>query len=316
MKSIDRRWFIKSMAAIPVALAFGPGRSQAADCKVQHPLVPPDSRYSGQCPVCGMLRPMWARTWITFDAVEKVSQVCSFHCLADWTLKSGRQPAHVMLTVYHQPERAVAAEQASIVIGSVAAGTMSPTSKIVFADRAEADAFALNCGGDVVDYPEALHAAQAGVSKENQTINARRLEKGKIVEPGANDSCPVCAMVPQRYPYGKCQIKTTDERTIHFCSTQCLFAFLGKPEAYLDAPVDPLLIWVVDRTSGMWISGRAAFYVLGSKKVFGPMGYEALPFNARAEAEAFAAESGGRTALFGEITVQKVVPGWQYPPKP
>ena len=313
MNLIDRRRFLKPLTAMPVALALFPDRSQAADCKVQHPFMPPDSRYAGQCPVCGMTRPMWARTWITFDVVENVSQVCSFHCLADWIVRSGRQPAHVMLTVYHQPELTVAADQAAIVMGSVAAGTMSPVSKIVFADRAQANRFALDCGGEVVDYPKALQAAQTGVAQENQTINARRLEKGKIVEPGENDSCPVCAMVPQRYPYGKCQIKTTGERTIHFCSTQCLFAFLGKPEAYVDAPVDPLLIWVVDRASGMWISGRAAFYVVGSKKVFGPMGYEALPFNSRSEAEAFATENGGRTALFGDITVQKVVPGWQYP---
>jgi nitrous oxide reductase accessory protein NosL len=259
---------------------------------------------------------MWTRTWITFDAVDSVSQVCSFHCLADWKIRSGRQPANVMLTVYHQPERAVAADQAFIVMGSVAAGTMSPTSKIVFADRGEAEAFALNCGGEVVDYPKALQSARATVAEENRTINARRLAKGKIVEPGKNDSCPVCAMVPQRYPFGKCQIKTTGGQTIHFCSTQCLFAFLGKPEAYVDAAMEPLLIWVVDRTSGMWISGRTAFYVLGSKKVFGPMGYEALPFNSRSEAEAFAAKNGGETTSFNDITIQKVVPGWQYPQKP
>ncbi len=316
MKSINRRRFMKFLTAIPVALAFVPHRSQATDCNVQHPFMPPDNRYAGQCPVCGMVRPMWARTWITFDSVDHVSQVCSFHCLADWVVKSGQEPAHVMLAVYHQPERTVAAGQAAIVMGSAAAGTMSPTSKIVFADRAEAEAFARDCGGEVVDYPKALRSAQAAVAKENQAINARRLAKGKIVEPGENDSCPVCAMVPQRYPLGKCQIKTTGGQTIHFCSTQCLFAFLGKPDAYGDAAMDPLLIWVVDRTSGMWISGRTAFYVLGSKKVFGPMGYEALPFDSRSEAEAFAATNGGETTVFNDITVQKVVPGWQYPPKP
>jgi nitrous oxide reductase accessory protein NosL len=143
-------------------------------------------------------------------------------------------------------------------------------------------------------------------------INARRLKKGKIVEPTENDNFPVCGMYPNRYHYGKCQIKSKGGQTIHFCSTQCLFAFLGKQELYLDKTIDPLLIWVVDRTSGMWISGRSAFFVIGSKKVFGPMGYEALPFSSFKEAERFSIENGGNPKLFNEISIQKIVPQWKY----
>jgi len=256
---------------------------------------------------------MWARTWITFDEYKKVSQVCSFHCLADWIVKSGREPTNVMLALYHQPEKTITASAAFIVMGSTAAGSMSPVSKIVFADKSEAQRFAENCAGKLVGYATALQAAKANVRKENQMIHARRLKKGKIVEPEENDRCLVCEMYPSRYPYGKCQIKTKDGQTIHFCSTQCIFAFLGKQDLYVDAPVDPLLIWVVDRHTGMWISGRTAFYVIGSKKVFGPMGYEALPFNAYKEAKEFAVENGGKTAIFSDVTIEKVVPGWKYP---
>jgi nitrous oxide reductase accessory protein NosL len=161
-----------------------------------------------------------------------------------------------MLTVYHQPDVMIPAGNAAIVIGSTAAGTMTPVSKIVFADRSKARTFAKNCGGAMVDYAKAFETAKASFTKENTMINARRLKKGKISEPGENDNCPVCAMYPQRYPYGKCQIKTKDGQTIHFCSTQCLFAFLGKQEAYMKQSVVPFLIWVVDRNSGMWISKK------------------------------------------------------------
>jgi nitrous oxide reductase accessory protein NosL len=260
-----------------------------------------------------MVRPMWARTWITFDEYKDVSQVCSFHCLADWIIKSGQEPTNVMLTLYHQPEKAISASEAFIVMGSTAAGTMSPVSKIVFADKSKAERFAQNCGGKIVYYTEALQTAKTSVAKENRMINARRLKKGKIVEPRENDRCPVCGMYPRRYPYGKCQIKTKDDQTIHFCSTQCLFAFLGKQDLYVDSPIDPLLIWVVDRNTGMWISGRTAFYVIGSKKVFGPMGYEALPFNSINEANEFIVDNGGMTAIFSNVTIQKVVPNWKYP---
>jgi len=315
MKSLNRRNFLKSLAAAPIGLAVLPNGVTGADCKVQHPFIPPNNQYEGQCPVCGMVRSMWARTWISFDEVKNVSQVCSFHCLADWSLKSGQAPTNVMLTIYHQPDTSIPVSDAVIVIGSTAAGTMSPVSKIVFADRSKAEDFAKNCSGVLIDYTKALETAKASVAKENKMINGRRLKKGKIVEPTENDNCPVCNMYPNRYPYGKCQIKSKDGQTIHFCSTQCLFAFLGKQELYVDQTVDPLLIWVVDRNSGMWISGRTAFYVIGSKKVFGPMGYEALPFNSLKEAEEFTITNGGDTLIFSKVTVQKVVPSWRYPDK-
>jgi nitrous oxide reductase accessory protein NosL len=92
-----------------------------------------------------------------------------------------------------------------------------------------------------------------------------------------------------------------------------LFAFLGKQDLYVDSLIDPLLIWVVDRNTGMWISGRTAFYVIGSKKAFGPMGYEALPFNSIKEAEEFTVENGGITAIFSDVRIQNVVPNWKYP---
>jgi copper chaperone NosL len=313
MKQLNRRNFLKSLAAAPIGLALLPNGVKGMDCKVEHPFMPPKNQYKGQCPVCGMVRSMWARTWITFNEVNHVSQVCSFHCLAEWILKSGQEPTNVMLTVYHQPDTVVSTSDAVIVIGSSAAGTMSPVSKIVFADKDEAEMFAQSCNGDIVDFQKALEKAKASVAKENTMINARRLKKGKIVEPDEKDNCPVCGMFPTRYPYGKCQIKSKKNQTFHFCSTQCLFAFLGKQDLYVDKPIDPLLIWVVDRNSGMWISGRAAFFVIGSTRVFGPMGYEALPFNSLKEAEDFTVSNGGQMVVFDQVTIEKIVPGWKYP---
>lgn len=310
MPSFRRRHFLQWLLAAPAAFALE--SAHALDCEVAHPFRPPQASYKGQCPLCGMVRSMWARTWISFDDRQGVSQVCSFHCLADWIRKSGREPTNVMLSIYHRPDRSIPAEAAFVVMGSAAAGTMSPISKIVFAEKPLAAEFARSCGGEVVGFAEALAAAKADVAAENRMINTRRIETGKIVEPADGDHCPVCNMVPARYPYGKCQIKARDGRTLHFCSTQCLFAFLGKQALYIDTPVTPLLIWVVDRNTGMWISGRSAFYVLGATKVFGPMGHEALPFNSWKEAKAFAAANGGRIAVFREVTIHEVVPNWTY----
>lgn len=313
MDSVNRRHFMRSLAAAPFALALFPDDVAGMDCMVKHPFMPPKNQYTGQCPVCGMVRSMWARTWITFNEVKNVSEVCSFHCLADWILKAGQEPTKVMLTNYHQPDTAISANDAVIVIGSTAAGTMSPVSKIAFADKSKAIVFAESCSGEIVGYTEALETAKANVAAENKTINARRLKKGKIVEPNENENCLVCNMFPARYPYGKCQIKSKEGQTIHFCSTQCLFAFLGNQDLFVDKSVDPMLIWVVDRNSGMWISGKAAFFVVGSTKVFGPMGYEALPFNSLKEAEEFTVLNGGKMMVFDQVAIEKIVPDWKYP---
>jgi len=312
MQSIHRRCFLKSLIFSTFAATLLPPMAHSEDCRVQHPIMPPDKGYAGQCPVCGMVRSMWARTWITFRPIREVSQVCSFHCLADWALKSGREPENVRLTVYHQPGKSIPADKAVIVMGSTAAGTMSPVSKIVFAEKSRAEKFNQSCGGTVVDYSRAMLAAKTSVAKENRMINGRRIKKGKIVEPTDRDSCIVCGMFPMRYPYGKCQIHTKKGRTIHFCSTQCLFAFLGRQDRYLKSPVTPFLVWVVDRTSGMWISGHTAFYVIGSTNVFGPMGYEAFPFALLEDAKAYSAGNGGEVASYGAVTIEKVVPQWQY----
>ena len=168
MKPIKRRQFLKTISLTPLSLAvFLPGVN-AMDCKVLHPLMPPQNEFQGQCPICGMVRPMWARTWITFKPYQGVEQVCSFHCLADWIIKTGESPTDVMLSVYHEPGKMIPAGKAFIVMGSTAAGTMSPVSKIVFDDKAKAAEFAEQCGGEVLDFPSALAAAKSSVLKREQ----------------------------------------------------------------------------------------------------------------------------------------------------
>jgi nitrous oxide reductase accessory protein NosL len=134
----------------------------------------------------------------------------------------------------------------------------------------------------------------------------KRLKKGKIVEPGTNDRCAVCEMYPRRYPKNKCQIHVKDGKIHHFCSTQCLFAFLKDPGRYAKPDFSPQLIWVVEFDSGRWISGRSAYYIVGAKDVYGPMGFEALPFDKKSDADSFAARSGAKVLLFGDVTPEKI----------
>ncbi len=155
-------------------------------------------------------------------------------------------------------------------------------------------------------FPQTLEMAKQSIHKENQMIVKRRLKKGKIVEPIDNqDKCPVCGMFPARYPKEKCQIQTKGKEVHHFCSTQCMFAFLADSAKYAGKKTAPFLMWVIDRETGAWISARTAYYVIGSSQK-GPMGKEAFTFDKIAAAKAFVQNNGGKAVIFQGVTIDKI----------
>ena len=86
-----------------------------------------------------------------------------------------------------------------------------------------------------------------------------------------------------------------------------MLAFLENPQQYAKSEFKPQLIWVMDWHSGRWISGRSAYYIVGAKDVYGPMGFEAFPFDKKSDAESFASKNGGRILLFKEVTLNKIL---------
>lgn len=307
MIDFARRKFI-ALAIHTMAYFFWvSGMARASDpCAAEHPLMPPDKALSGQCPNCGMVRPMWARTWKTFDAFEGATEACSFHCLADMALKAGQDPKHVKVSLFLDYARMIPAEKAFFVVGSSAAGTMTATSKAAFADQVSARAFAGTCGGRVEGYTATMTMAKAAVIKEHRMLVKRRIKKGKIVAPAMDAACPVCGMNIAKYPQNSCQIQSKAGQTAHFCSTQCMFNDLENPGKFAGTSVKPFLIWVMGMDNNLWISGRTAYYVVGSG-VLGPMGPEALPFNALADAKAFAVKHGGKAVIFDGVSMTKIM---------
>jgi nitrous oxide reductase accessory protein NosL len=302
-----RRKIIVALVAGLILAAFSPITALAADpCAVQHPLMPPQTDLSGQCPHCGMARPMWARTWITFENSEGKSQVCSFHCLADIALKSGEEPKNVQVAQYLDPAKMIPAQEAFFVVGSKAKGTMTMKSKIAFPSKAEADKFAASCGGEVVEFQKALTMAKAGIAKENPMLLSKRLKKGVIVEPvDQTDKCPVCGMSPAKHPKHKCQVITKEKQVYHFCSTNHLFEFLNDSGKYAKSEVTPFRIWVVDYPTGAWVGGKTAYYVVGSG-IKGPMGAEAVAFDNKKAAGEFAGKEGGKVLTFSGVTMDAI----------
>ncbi|MGD9250163.1 MAG: nitrous oxide reductase accessory protein NosL [Desulfobacterales bacterium] len=276
-------------------------------CQLPHPLAPPNPRYEGQCPNCGMTRAMWARTWMTFENAEGAFEVCSFHCLADVARKSGETPQRVQVALYTRPETLNAVETASFVVGSRARGTMTMQSKIAFANREAAERCIRSCGGRLASFDETMALARQDLAQENKAIALKRREKKKIIEPTDNrERCPVCDMFPARYPYHKNQIHTRDQRVYHFCSTQCLFAFLESDAPYAGRRVEPFLIWVVAYDTKTWVSARTAYYVVGTRKL-GPMGSEAFAFDRKDRAQDFARQHGGEVLPFKDVKIQRIL---------
>lgn len=304
------------LLGVSLSLIFGLSQPVMAQgpCEVAHPLAPPQEQYHGRCPNCGMQRAMWARTWVSFENSNGPQSVCSLHCLADLAVKSGESPRQVKVALYLQPQTMVPAETAVFVLGSRAKGTMTANSKPAFASAAAARAFAAGCGGHPVAFTAALAAATADLPAENRVIGERRRATGKIVPPvDGQDECPVCQMFPARYPRHQCQVLGAEGRVRHFCSTQCLFAFLQNPGDYGEAAAGaPLWAWVKDYASGEWISAQTAYFVVGSR-VLGPMGFEALPFSGRADAFSFSQKNGGLVLGFEAVQPDRLTSEKQGP---
>jgi nitrous oxide reductase accessory protein NosL len=309
MRGSRDRWQIWLLGASLAVMFTLPGPVLAeGPCDVAHPFSPPQKHFVGSCPNCGMQRAMWARTWVSFENSSRPQAVCSLHCLADLAVKSGENPQQVKVALYLEPQKMVSAERAAFVIGSRAKGTMTAESKPAFESAEAARSFAASCGGRPVDFAAALAAAKAGLAAENRVIGERRLATGKIVLPvDGQDECPVCQMFPARYPRHQCQGVGAEGRVRHFCSTRCLFVFLENPGAYGAAASGTFWAWIKDYANGEWISAETAYFVVGSR-VLGPMGFEALPFGSRADAQSFAKTNGGRVLSFSAVRPDRLAP--------
>lgn len=276
---------------------------------IEHPLKKP-KMYSNimRCPNCGMMINMWARTRHSFHHPEGDLTTCSIRCLADKTVSSGADANNVQVAMYIDPDKMVEVEKATYVIGSTAPGTMTMKSKIAFADKASAEEFSSNYGGEVVDFQGAFAAAKMELPKSRMLIDQKRKKTGKIKEPTEKDVCTVCGMYPASYPKHNCQIWTMDDSTLHFCSTQCMVNYNADPSKYVKEPAKTKMAWVTLFSDGMYESAFGTYYVVGSQ-VNGPMGREAIPFKLKKNAEEFVMANGGKIVSFPQLTPELVMDG-------
>ena len=140
-----------------------------------------------------------------------------------------------------------------------------------------------------------LVAAAPGPAPAAGPVPGRQsLGPGADMPISAEDRCPVCAMLPMRYPRFAAAIALKDGRTYYFCSPGCMLnawlhpdIFLGNPAANLARPV------VREYLSGEVMDARDVFWVSGSD-VVGPMGPALVPLKDTAHLEAFRRRHGAR----------------------
>jgi copper chaperone NosL len=120
------------------------------------------------------------------------------------------------------------------------------------------------------------------------------------IDPGTR--CPVCGMFVAKYPIWITRIRHADDTLMTFDGVKDMMVYYFTPEKFGGQPRDTIKdILVKDYYTLKWIDGREAFYVAGSD-VYGPMGYELIPFSTREAAQSFLQDHHGKQIVsFAEI---------------
>ncbi len=122
--------------------------------------------------------------------------------------------------------------------------------------------------------------------------------------PGAHDACPVCGMLPTKYPDWVATILWSDGEAVHFDGAKDFFKYLAALDQYAPgrSAEDIAAMGVTEYYGLEKIDAREALYVVGSD-VYGPMGHELVPLATEADAADFMRDHVGQKLLrFDEVT--------------
>lgn len=119
--------------------------------------------------------------------------------------------------------------------------------------------------------------------------------------------CTVCGMFVAKYPNWLAQIQYGDQQPKFFDGVKDMMVFYFNPEQYDGATREKISdIFVKDYYTLAWLPAQQAFYVVGSD-VYGPMGYELIPFASKEAAKSFSLDHHGKEVLtFKDITPELV----------
>ena len=150
---------------LTVLLIFG-GVVMAADQdQVDHP----------SCDYCGMNRVKFAHSRMLIEYADGGSAgTCSIHCAAvEFANAIDRIPMSIMVGDLNS-KQLIDAEQAVWVLGGKRPGVMTKRAKWAFADKAAAEAFIAEQGGEIANFEQAMTAAYQDMYTDTKMIRMKR----------------------------------------------------------------------------------------------------------------------------------------------
>lgn len=120
--------------------------------------------------------------------------------------------------------------------------------------------------------------------------------------------CPVCGMFVAKYPDWTASARFKDGSTSYYDGPKDMFSHYFDTTRYTPGKrqADIVALSVKEYYSLKMIDARAAWFVIGSD-IYGPMGFELIPFDNEKDAAAFKTDHKGKRILrFKDITRQTV----------
>jgi copper chaperone NosL len=143
-----------------------------------------DVKEMPSCKYCGMNREMFAHSRMLTEYSDGSKEgTCSLHCAAvDLALNLDKAPKTIQVGDYGT-KALINAETAAWIIGGSKPGVMTRNAKWAFANKADAEKFRLENGGQLAAFDEALEAAYKDLADDTKMIRERRkMRKMQMME--------------------------------------------------------------------------------------------------------------------------------------
>ncbi len=140
------------------------------------------------CPVCGMTLPMFYKTNHSAIHEEELKQYCSIHCVVE-DKEINKSDLKNIQVVDVTSLNFIPANTATYVVGSKKKGTMSMVSKYAFAKKADAEKFAKENGGTIMDFEGAYAEAKKDFPKDAMMIAKKQAKAASMGEQMYNKIC-------------------------------------------------------------------------------------------------------------------------------
>ena len=161
-----RRILVVALLITALALPVGQTTTAAAEKDVER--IP-------SCQYCGMDREKFASTRMLVEYANGTTiGTCSIHCAAVDLAQSFGKEIKALKVADYRGGKLVDAETAYWVVGAGIPGVMAAKSRVAFADKADAEAFRKEKGGEIAGFDAAITSTYCDMWPDTQAIRSRR----------------------------------------------------------------------------------------------------------------------------------------------